>query len=154
MKKAERAQPQTNGIFLEVVPDRSAKTLMPILERHIAPGTLIVSDSWPAYNGITFWKGVSPWEHLTVNHHKEFVNSATGAHTQKIERLWREFKEKKKRGQGIRRVDGQSYSGEFVLRHQWKVAGIDRLEGAARPFSETQWDMIRKAVPAKKILTQ
>ena len=39
-------------VFLQMVPDRSAATLLPLVEQHIAPGSKIVSDKWPSYRGI------------------------------------------------------------------------------------------------------
>ena len=126
-----------------MVADRSAATLIPILERHIIPGTTVVSDSWAAYDKIDNWKRVSPWLHLSVNHHEGFVNRENGAHTQQIERLWREFKEKKKRQQGIRRCRAEQYSGEFLMRNQWKVRGLDPLQGTIQLFSVSPWDKVR-----------
>ena len=38
--------------YLQEVPDRSAATLLPIIERYIAPGSIIRSDEWAAYRGI------------------------------------------------------------------------------------------------------
>lgn len=35
--------------FLEFVDDRSANTLLPIIQNHVLPGTLIRSDQWAAY---------------------------------------------------------------------------------------------------------
>ena len=66
---------------------RDEATLRPIIQRHIAPGTRIVSDSWAAYRYIAPWQGFK-YIHLTVNHDQNFVNPATGAHTQRIECNW------------------------------------------------------------------
>ena len=66
--------------FLVAVEKRDEATLLPIIQRWIEPGTKIVSDCWKAY--INLWK--HGYEHVTVNHSKEFVN-ASGEHTNKIE---------------------------------------------------------------------
>ena len=38
--------------YMEVVPDRTANTLLPIIQRVVAPGSIIHSDMWRAYNGV------------------------------------------------------------------------------------------------------
>ena len=62
-------------------------TLRPIIERHIAPGTLIRSDEWAAYRNISTWQGFN-YVHETVNHQENFVDPITGANTQRIECHW------------------------------------------------------------------
>lgn len=52
------AVPRRNGryagrIRLEVVPDRSANSLIGFVEAVIEPGAQVVTDAWPAYNGLT-----------------------------------------------------------------------------------------------------
>uniref|UniRef100_A0A0B6Z0A2 ISXO2-like transposase domain-containing protein n=1 Tax=Arion vulgaris TaxID=1028688 RepID=A0A0B6Z0A2_9EUPU len=47
------------------VVDRTAATLLPIIEAHIRPGTIIVSDQWRTYNRVGHIVG---YHHLTVNH--------------------------------------------------------------------------------------
>ena len=64
------------------VPDRSAATLLSIIQNSIRPGTTIMSDLWRAYGGIPALQGMG-FQHLTVNHS---VDPQTGAHTQNVER--------------------------------------------------------------------
>ena len=40
---------QTGECFMYTVPDRSAATLLPIIQATIRPGTTIMSDMWGAY---------------------------------------------------------------------------------------------------------
>ena len=72
--------------YMELVPDRRAATLLPIIQSHVAPGTIIHSDQGSMYNRVSSLPGVA--SHGTVNHSIEFVNSTTGVHTQNIESYW------------------------------------------------------------------
>ena len=66
--------------FMQLVPNRTAATLLPIIQSHVAPGTIIHSDQGSMYNRVGSLPGVA--SHGTVNHSIEFVNSTTGVHTQ------------------------------------------------------------------------
>ena len=41
---------QSKKCFFEIVEDRSAKTLIPIITKYVKPGTVILSDCWKAYS--------------------------------------------------------------------------------------------------------
>lgn len=58
--------------FLVPVADRSAATLLPILQEYVLPGSTVMSDCWAAYGGID--KLPEGYEHLKVNHKLNFVN--------------------------------------------------------------------------------
>ena len=81
---------EDNTIFLVPIPDnkRDRQTLEPLLIKHIAPGTTIISDCWRAYDNL----GAKGFKHLTVNHSLNFVDPSTGAHTNNIESLWWQIK--------------------------------------------------------------
>ena len=70
--------------FLCPVADRSAATLIPIIEGAILPGTTIISRKCRAYWHIPD----DIYEQLTVNHNLNFVIPANGAHTQSVESNW------------------------------------------------------------------
>lgn len=59
---------ETNECFLVPVPDRTARTLLPIIIENVAPGTTIITDEWRSYHGLG-----DTYEHLTVNHSINFV---------------------------------------------------------------------------------
>ena len=80
--------------YMEVVPQRNATTLLPIIQAHVAPGTVIHSDQWAAYNQTASLPNVS--SHSTVNRSVTFVDPATGTHTQN----WNHVKRKLKRMKG------------------------------------------------------
>ena len=72
---------ETSECFMYTVGDRTAATLLPIIQNAIRPGTTM-SDMWRAYGGIA----AMGFQHLTVNHQLNFVDPVTGAHTQTVER--------------------------------------------------------------------
>lgn len=67
--------------FFFVFGRRDKATLIPIIEKEILPGRTIISDEWKPYKVLEN-KG---YNHLTVNHSKNCVDSLTGDNTQTIE---------------------------------------------------------------------
>ena len=70
------------------VPDRSAKTLVPIIKQAVPDDGIVRSDGLKAYLGINATHRI----HLTVNHKTHFVDPETWAHIQRIESLWNQCK--------------------------------------------------------------
>ena len=76
--------------YMEIVSNRDSATLLPIIQAHINPGTIIWSDNWAAYNSIsTAVTGVAG--HQTVNHSIYFKDPVTGVHTNTIESYWSRY---------------------------------------------------------------
>ncbi|XP_030767683.1 uncharacterized protein LOC115891370 isoform X2 [Sitophilus oryzae] len=130
-------------VFATTVEDRSANTLLPIMQQFIDHETFICSDEWRAYGLCNqLFSG-----HGTVNHSVNFLNPARDDdplwmpagrfhencldeafngpvpnvnmvpiryHTQNIERQWRALKTIFKRGSGITYAD--DYIGEWMYR--------------------------------------
>ena len=103
--------------FMQLVPDRTAATLLPIIQNHVATGTIIHSDQGSMYNRVGSLSGVA--SHGTVNHSIEFVNSTTGVHTQNIESYWNRSKTKLKRMKGCHASELASYLDEFMWRERY-----------------------------------
>ena len=57
---------------------RDKETLVPIITRECAQGSVIHSDEWPAYSILTSLGFI----HCTVNHQENYVNPASGTNTQ------------------------------------------------------------------------
>ena len=100
----------TRKCFLIAVERRNEETLLPIIQRWIEPGTIIVSDCWKAYCNLE----KHGYSHRTVNHSKEFVNK-DGDHTNKIEGHWRQAKIKLP-SFGVIKQHFLSYLAEFMWR--------------------------------------
>jgi len=108
---------ETKECFIVNVENRKAETLMPIIQRFILPGTIIISDCWRAYKGI---QSSGDHMHQTVNHQHNFVDPDTGAHTQGIERMWRSVKFRNKKHSGTARDFMDSYLAEYMWRSRLK----------------------------------
>ncbi|XP_018497355.1 uncharacterized protein LOC108865135 [Galendromus occidentalis] len=108
---------ETREAFMMTVPDRTAPTLKAAMQRHVLPGTRVISDCWKAYFRLADWG----FEHQTVNHSKNFVDPITGAHTQSIERQWRSVKDKNRHRHGTHRHTVDSYLAEHLWRASLKA---------------------------------
>ena len=86
---------------LRLVKKRSRRHLLPIIKRHVRPGSSIISDQWRAYVGALSAAG---YNHYSVNHSRTFVDHESGAHTQNIERAWGVYKGQLWRQRGNRNV--------------------------------------------------
>lgn len=69
-------------ITTNVVSDTKAKTLKPIIENMIEKGSIVITDEWNGYNGIS-----TMYQHEILKHNNnEFVRD--GFHTNTIEGFW------------------------------------------------------------------
>ena len=101
-------------LLLTTVPDRSMWTLIPLICRHCLPGSTIVSDEWAAYRSLDV---MAEFQHITVNHSKEFKNTETGACTNKIEGVWSHIR-RYFPVTGVREKFIEDYLASFIVRHQ------------------------------------
>ena len=79
---------ETRDFFFLPVQQRNSETLLRCISENIEPGTTIISDCWRAYDCLS----KEGFTHLTVNHSVNFKDPDTGAHTNTIERRWRDVK--------------------------------------------------------------
>ena len=103
--------------YMQIVPDRPAQTLLPIIQRYTLPNTTVHSDQWQSYSRVQTLPNVSSYS--TVNHSLHFVDPTTGVHTQNVESYWGRVKLKFKRGKGCQASQLPSYLDEFMWRERY-----------------------------------
>ena len=81
----------SKNCFLVAVENKTAATLLPIIQQYILPGATVLSDLWRAYNTVDNLGNT----HLTVNHSIHFVDPVTQATTNHVESMWARAKTKK-----------------------------------------------------------
>ena len=117
--------------YMQIVPDRTAATLLPIIRNHTAQHTTIHSDQWAAYNRV----GTIPTiTHEVVNHSLHFVDPNTGVHTQNVESYCNRVKIKLRRMRGCHAHQLASYLDEFMWRER-------HGRGAATAFHQIMADI-------------
>ena len=87
---------------------------MKFIKKHIRAGTTVISDCWKAYNTV----GLEGYVHLTVNHSENFKDPKTGAHTNTIERTWREVRANIPRF-GQRKKHMVRYLAEYIFKRSF-----------------------------------
>lgn len=134
-----REKDNKRKVFMEPVENRTADTLLAVIQKWIAPGSIIWSDCWKSYDRIpSLPEGYS---HYTVNHSKNFVDPQTGTCTNRIESDWRHAKAVCPRF-GTTTEMYQSYLAVFMWRRRNDSSDVD-------PFMSFLKDVV-KLYPGKK----
>ena len=121
---------------MELVPNHSAATLLPVIQQHVRPGSIVWSDDWAAYRRVQQLPPVT--QHQTVNHSIEFVNPTTGFHTQNVESYWNRVKTKFKTMKGVQEGTLSSYLDEFMWRECHGRTGSTALQNLCKHISMAQ----------------
>ena len=102
---------ESKKCFFEIVEDRSASTLIPIIKRYVKPGSIILSDCRKAYSSLK----EEGYTHLTVNHSVTFKNKENVACTNLIESTWNAVKKSFPK-YGAQKQFYDSYLVEYIIR--------------------------------------
>ncbi|XP_060590076.1 uncharacterized protein LOC132745237 [Ruditapes philippinarum] len=106
----------TNSLILYPVKDRTADTLIPLIERHVEKGSTIYSDGFSAY----FHLNDMGYRHFTVIHKysfkKTYKNAETGdievVHTNRIEGAWKHAKDYFRKMSGTKASQWEGHMAE------------------------------------------
>ena len=120
--------------YMEIVPQRDAATLLPIIQAHTLPSTVIHSDQWRAYSQVSSLPTVA--SHSTVNHSLEFVDPVTGVHTQHVESYWNRCKTRFKTMKGCHESQLPSYLDEFMWRERHGSAANVAMDNIVRDIAD------------------
>ena len=118
--------------YMELVDQRDASTLLPIIMAHVLPGTTIHSDEWRAYSSLAS----HGFTHSTVNHSLNFVDPISGTHTQHVESYWSRAKRKLRRMHGTSDKLLPSYLDEFMWRECHGKTHSDAFHNICQCISE------------------
>ena len=128
---------QSKKCFFQIVEDRNAQTLIPIIQKYIKPRTVILSDCWKAYSSLKD----EGYTHLTVNHSIEFKNKETGACTNLIESTSNAVKKSFPKT-GSQKQLYNSYHVEYCIRKIYLTDAQDKFSA----FLE----LIKRVYPGKR----
>ena len=122
----------TGESFLVEVTKRDAATLLTIIRRFIKPGSDIYSDEWRAYSRLQR----IGYGHNTVNHSVNFVDPATGAHTQTVESMWSAWKRMMREEKTMHSSLFDTYLPEFMWRRKFDSFHSDSFANIIAHISE------------------
>ncbi len=107
-----------NGkVYTKIIPDASAASLCPIIERKVVPDSIVYTDTWRGYNALD----VSDFKHYRINHSKLFADKQN--HINGIENFWNQAKRHMRKFNGIPRA----HFGLFLKECEWRFNNSDPL---------------------------
>ena len=126
---------------LEICPDnrRDAETLLPLIQKHIAPGTTIHSDCWKAYGSLE----ELGYKHYTVNHSEHYKDPETGVHTNNIESNWRPLK---RALQGSSKNTLADHLCEYLWRREIRKKDGDFMTNLIDDIARVDWTEFTEAI--------
>ena len=118
--------------YMQIVQQRNAATLLPIIQTTVLPGTTVWSDEWRAYSQINQIPGLT---HGVVNHSQTFV-APSGANTQTIESYWNRVKTNIKRMKGVTGEQLPSHLDEFMWRERYGECSVAAFYNILKHIAE------------------
>ena len=98
--------------YMHLVQNKTATTLLRIIRRLVARGSIVHTDEWHAYNGIQRLHGLC-LQHCIVNHSLHFINKSSHSKS-----YWNRVKIKLKHIRGCHGHQLPSYLDKFTWRER------------------------------------
>ena len=110
-----------NGqVWAEVVPNVEAKTLLPLLRKRVAAGSIVCSDTFKSYTGVA----ARGYVHRLVKHDQQEFSDGQGNHINGLEGFWGYLKRMLAAKGGIRQERLPLYIAEYIWRYNHRNMGI------------------------------
>jgi transposase-like protein len=116
-------------VVLRMLSDVQQKTIQPVIEATVAPGTLIFTDEYIIYNRLERWG----YQHKTVNHSQgEYARDEDGdgfheVHVNTMEGIWSLLRSWLRPHRGISQAKLPNYLGFFEFVHNVRQRGRSLL---------------------------
>jgi len=119
-----------NGqVWAEVVPNVEARTLLPLLRKQVAAGSVVCSDTFKSYTGVA----ARGYVHRLVKHENQEFSDGQGNHINGLEGFWGYLKRMLAAKGGIRRERLPLYIAEYVWRYNHRSMDIkDQIKSILR----------------------
>ena len=111
--------------FATMIPDRRAEAIIPIIESVVHPWSIIHTDEAKAYRALG--ESLQNYEHSTVCHKYNFVDSVTGVHTQHVESWNNKIKTQIKDMRGMDEDNRSNMLSEFIFFGHFKNSTFEQI---------------------------
>ena len=108
--------------FATMIPDRTAGTILPIIELVVRQGSIIHTDEAKVYKALQ-----EKYEHSTVCHKYNFVDPVTGVHTQHVESWNNKIKYSIKNARGVDEDKREDFLKEFIFLDQFRNTSFEQI---------------------------
>ena len=112
---------RSGQVWAEIVPNVEANTLMPLLKKWVAQGSIVCSVTFRSYTGVA----ARGYVHRLVKHDKQEYVDSEGNHINGLEGFWGYLKRKLAAKGGIRRERLPLYLAEYVWRYNHRDLPIE-----------------------------
>ena len=100
-------------VYAKVVDNARTATLMPVIQRKIAPDSVVYTDSFGSYDA----RDVSQFHHVRINHSREFARGRN--HINGIENFWNQAKRILRKYNGVPRQSFPLFLKECEFRFNY-----------------------------------
>ena len=100
-------------VYAKVVDNARTATLMPVIQRKIAPDSVVYTDSFRSYDALD----ISQFHHVRINHSREFARGRN--HINGIENFWNQAKRILRKYNGVPRQNFPLFLKECEFRFNY-----------------------------------